>query len=427
MPWFIERLDFQDPDSAVSETLEHILELFPSLLQRQHLALLAQKFASPWAESLTGKAEGWFDEDKLANFTNLITSYGNIVIEDILVLRDENSRKIGDILFKLIENTGSPGVQDMVAPTALGFWMSYVEFVQNIDRDFADKKEPGWMKRAYGRIFDLVWICWSKIQWPLDGSADTWDSEEIMRFKAFRTDVQDLVQTTYIVFGVELLNQFVEKAIALQGTGSWAQIEACLFMLNALVDSSAPHEFFTNSTLSVLFSSRLFTENDEAWDVIKLKRARLRMISLYTNFFEERPEHLPPVLNYLFRSLQDPEVDTMAAQAIFTICSACREALIPELSNFLQLYLALLLDHDSKTEVKGKQLSALKLRPFRGLLVCSACKLVLILLSREVDGCNGVDNSSFAFRRRQRRASESLDRSREFQLYLWGGDFAKGQ
>ena len=338
--------------------MEDVFERFPSLPQQEHLKLLSQKLVSEEATELLLCLRNGANDTISAAYLGLSLTYADIVVEEIVFARKPVNKQIGDILFNLMNSNGYPGVDDKTSPRVLSFWMSYVEFVQNAEGDFPGDTKPGWLKTSYQRILDIVWLCLTKVCWPADGSTDDWDTEDLSQFKAFRVDVQDLVQTVYTILGIRLMNELAERAISLQHSSDWPKLEAILFALNALADSSAPHEESANDALSALFSSTLFDEHVFKPKITKLKKTKLRTVSLYAIFFENHPRYLSPLLNWLFDMLKDPEVGEMAAQSIATICSVCRAVLVPELDTLLQNYLTLLRDESFRGDPEEKLMTA---------------------------------------------------------------------
>lgn len=340
MPAIIERLDPRDTESEFPDLMGDILERFPNLLRDKDLDRLAQILASHshrWLDS----NEVWDEDDELATFANLLLRFADVGMKNLVKGQDQSY----DSLVKFLATILIRG-DETEAPTTwltriLEFWISYTECVQNVVDEGEDADDSPFVEIARQRILDVIWAGWSRICWPDDDSMNGWDSEEISRLAIFRTNYQELIQTGYLLFGTPLMDHFATKAVLLVSQTQWLRVEACMYVINALSDTSAPQESATERVLSRLFSSELFNCNLTT-SPVKLERAKLRTVTHYSTYFKNNPENLPTLLEWLFEALGSPSLDSLAAQAIFSIGSTCRGELIPMLGSFIERFNPLL-------------------------------------------------------------------------------------
>ncbi len=342
------------------EFFADVLTNFPAFFTANDFLSLAKILSSPSAQSYLSTMKGGdFDPEAMA-FARMLLAYGDAIVQDLAKnLEDPSFRQILQQLLELLKCDGYAGVDDEVCTQALEFWQTYTEFV--IDSLFAAGEQLApWMDKARQYVIEVIEACWTKIRLPPpEVLASTWDSEARTNFKAFRADVEDLLQSSYTLLGVDIVNRFANLALESLSNGAWLHLEATLFCINALSDCIAD-EGSIDSVLSELFASSLFADMASQSSIpSRTRRAAVDVITKYTSFFERHTEYLPSMLNFLFESLKTPTLADVAAKAVFSTCSSCRKPLTSELNAFLGQYENLLSWEGVEASTKEKVIGAI--------------------------------------------------------------------
>ena len=326
------------------ELLTDIMANYPTFLDADHYRSLARILCSPMAEtSITRLRSGDFDEQPMA-YARLLLAYGDASVQDIAQHTDDPYYNYTmNQLLGLLMCEGYAVAEDDICSQALEFWGTYVEHL--VDCLFGSEGErPSWMDRAVKYVMEAVEASWHKIRVPSsDVIANSWDHDARAGFKAFRTDVEDLISCTYSLLGIGIFDHFVQLALNALSSQAWYHLEATLFCLNALADAMGSDDTGDKSLLK-LFSSDLFSSITENVTMIpsQTQQTALNIIKCYTGFFERHTAYLPQALSFLFTCLSVPELAIIASRAISSLCYSCRRVLIPDLSAFLQQYEKLL-------------------------------------------------------------------------------------
>lgn len=345
----VETLDPFEGTTNLSSALGEVFERFANLLRENDVRKIAQVLASHARHSLD-REDSLTKDDQFGSLGGLLLSFADIALKDLVFGLDSTSETIMEFLIVHMKRHDEIESQDSQSSRALDFWINYIEFIQNAEDGCDSNVKSLAHETACRRVLEIVWAGWSRVCRPSNGSTDVWDAEEASQSNLFRVDFQELVQTAYVLFGTPLLNQFADKAISLDRRTQWPQIEASLYVINALNESSAPQEAATGGILSKLLSSSLF-EGDTSLDCVVLERAKLRTIMLYSNFFRDHPETFASLFDWLFGALEHPEIDELAAQAISSVCSTCSNQLHSALATFIGQFIALLLSDHLNTAV----------------------------------------------------------------------------
>lgn len=342
-PLAVQGLYHQDLYDATVELFTDVLTNFSDFLTAGDLESLSRLLASTRAQQIVSGLKGGDYGPEAVSFARLLFAYGDATVQDLAKNSEDSlSKRIVHLLLELLRCEGYAGVEDEICAQALDFWMTYTELL--IDSVFAaDEEKPSWMDSARQCVVEVIEASWVKIRMPPHELAASWDSDARAGFKAFRADVQDLLQSSYTLLGVEVFEKFAQLALQSLESRAWLQLEATLFCLNALSDSISEKDS-VDAMLSRLFGSSLFADMTSTVEPIpaKTRQTAVNMITEYTAFFERHVEYLPAMLNFLFESLKAPALASVAAKAIQSSCSSCRQALIPELGAFLQQYEILL-------------------------------------------------------------------------------------
>lgn len=341
------------------EFFADVLINFPAFFTANDFLTLAEILSSPSAQNYLSTMKGGnFDSEAMA-FARMLLAYGDAIVQDLAKnLRDPSSRQILQQLLELLKCEGYAGVEDEVCSQALEFWQTYTEFVTDSLFAAGEQLAP-WMEKARQYVIEVIEACWTKIRLPPADVVASWDSEARMSFKAFRADVEDLLQSSYTLLGIGIFNRFADLALESLSNGAWLHLEATLFCINALSDCIAD-EVSIDTYLSEIFASSLFADMASQSSIpSKTRRAAVDLITKYTSFLERNTEYLPSMLNFLFESLKSPSLADVAAKAIFSTCSSCRKPLTSELSAFLRQYETLLTWEGVEASTKEKVIGAI--------------------------------------------------------------------
>jgi len=234
---------------------------------------------------------------------------------------------------ELLRCEGHPELEDDVIPRALEFWNNFVECVED---NISEGTESSWIDYAKEHASRMAQQICNKVKLP---SWEVWQGlspEERRMLRDFRTDVKDLLQSSYLIIGTSLIEFFVNKAFEATSNPDWHEAESALFCLVGLDASS---ETKNDQLFSSLFGSQLYTLvlTDEDPSQIT-RRTAIDLLGQSTKVFKRNPQYLPAALNFLFPSLQHPKTSDQASRSIFSLCSTCRKELVPELNTFLTQY-----------------------------------------------------------------------------------------
>ena len=342
-PLAIQALHHEDLYDVTVEFFTDVLTNFSAFLTAGDLESLSKLLASTRVRQIVSRLKvGNYDSEAMS-FARFLLAYGDATIQDLAKKAEEPLlSQIVDQLLDLLRCEGYAGVEDEICAQAIEFWMTYTEFL--IDSLFAAGEEkPAWMEVARQHVIEVIEASWVKIRMPPHELAISWDSDARAGFKAFRADVKDLLQSSYTLLGVDIFEKLAQLALQSLENHAWLHLEATLFCLNALSESISDEDS-VDTMLSRLFGSSLFADMSSTVEPIpaKTKQTAVNMITNYTAFFERHVDYLPAMLNFLFESLKAPALASVAAKAILSSCSSCRQTLIPELAAFLQQYEVLL-------------------------------------------------------------------------------------
>ena len=341
----------------IIEFLTDVLTNFPAFFTNDHFELMSQIFradsddptenserTASAATSLRHLYYGNFEEESVA-FGRFLLAYGDAKVQDLAHDSEDKgstSRYILDLLTGLMNCEGFAVAEDEICSQALEFWTTYVEYL--IDAFFeTEEGKPAWLNEAKGYVWRIIEACWVKIRSPPHDIYVTWDSEARVGFKTFRADVEDFLQSSYTLLGLDVFHRFGQLALASLDNRAWLDLEATLFCINALSDAVA-NEQEADKILSALFSSCLFDSMADSNSPIRssTQQMAVAVLNRYTAFFERHTDYLPAALNFLFGAVKSLAMTDAAAKAISAMCSSCRVVLVPELKAFMQQYEALL-------------------------------------------------------------------------------------
>lgn len=344
---------------VTAESLTDLLSNFPAFFTNSDFESLAVTLSSEPAQVFIANLKaGDFGLEPMT-FARLLFAYGDAIVQDLAKdFENPNSKRIIHQLLELLGCEGYAGAEDEACSQCLEFWTTFTEFL--IDSLFAAGEDiPLWMENARQYIPKVIEACLMKIMMPSPDVFATWDSDARASFNAFRSDVEDLLQSSYTLLGIDIFVRFAHLALESLKNHAWLQLEATLFCLSALSESISNDGSF-DVVLSGLFSSSLFADLASSDSIPpKTSQTAMNVITNYTSFFERHMEFLPSMLNFLFQSLKSHALASVAAKAIFTTCWACRKPLVPEISTFLRQYEMLLSWDNVGSSTKGKVMGAI--------------------------------------------------------------------
>ena len=341
------------------DCLTDILTNFCAFLTSEDLRSLTSLLCGGYVQKrLLELKSGNYDTDHLG-IGRLLLAFSDATVQDLAKnYGDPDSQRILQMLHGLLTCDGYAVAEDEICAPALEFWNMYTEFM--IDSLFAESEnKAAWLDPAIKHILQAIEECWAKLRLPDQEEAETWDSEIRTGFKAFRADVKDLLQASYTLLGVDILEKFTDLLLRSLKTRAWIELESTLFCLNALADCTAD-EASVDRTLVRLFGSPLFSvlSNDESMIPTKTKQTAVHTLGHYTAFFELHTDFLPSALDFLFTALQFSTLAVAASKSILQLCSSCRKALVPELGTFIQQYEASLARPGADITTKEKVMGA---------------------------------------------------------------------
>ena len=354
-PLAIQALNHEELYEESAELLGDILSNFSTFLTVGDYKTLAELLSGTRVQDMVTEIVTGDHNPEAASFARLCLAYGEASVQDLARRDDTDLVQILGQLMQLLNHIGYPGVEDEdFCSQALAFWQIYAEFITDSLYTLEPDEKPQWMHVAQGRILQVLEICWSKIRQPPSDVASSWDTDERTNFQAFRNDVQDILQTSYTLLGIDIFEKFAWLALKSLEEQAWFQLEPSLFCLNALSEAVI-EESNVDNVLSNLFGSPIFSQMTSKRDEIpaKTRQAAVTMITKFISFFERHNEYLPAMLTFLFQSLRAPALANVAAKAILTACSSCRRTLTPELYAFINQYEAI--QHESNVETYIKE------------------------------------------------------------------------
>lgn len=239
------------------------------------------------------------------------------------------------LMHQILKVPGYPVEDETASVQALEFWGNFAS-------DMADPLDDDviFSPAIKNHLLQAAEEYWAKIRIPPPEGLKQWDSDTLKAFGSFRTDVMDFLSDTFRACGDEILNGFVAIALSSIKEQDWMKVEASLFCVKAMAEEAAK-KVTCQEILSQLLGSTLLTTDVFSPSVpTKTRRTAVDLLGRYADFFIKHQEYLVAPLNSLFSALTSPETATLSARAIALLCSACRNALVPELPNFLHAYQA---------------------------------------------------------------------------------------
>ncbi|KAI4095613.1 MAG: hypothetical protein LQ344_001544 [Seirophora lacunosa] len=345
---------------VTADCLGDILSPFSAFFTTRDLDMLVGFLVSQEARyQLSWLHDGMSEPEPMA-IARLLLAYGDASIQDLA--RNLNNTTVQLVmreLMQLLACTGYAGAEDDICTPALEFWQSYTEFL--IDSLYGEEAEVRrWIDDAKQYVVQVIEKCWVKVRLPPEETWAGWNYDEKGDFKAFRAEVTDLLQSSHTLLGTSVFDRLAQLALEALQNHAWLHLEATLFCLNALAETISDEDV-VDATLSRLYGSALFPQMmDESLAVpSKTQQTAVTTIVSFAAFVERHTEFLPPMLTFLFGSLQMPKLAGVAAKAIYSTCDTCRKCLVSEVGAFLSQYEALLQWEGVESATKEKVIGAI--------------------------------------------------------------------
>jgi hypothetical protein len=328
--------------TSVSEAaIEQLVETLSSgsrTFNESQYDVVSQLLRSDWGKQNIDLLKSGSESAEDSQYVSLVLAYGEAQMENLLENTTSNekgpaAREILEIMQELLRCEGYPELEDEVIPRALEFWNAFVEFVED---SISEGTGSAWIEYANQHVIRMAQQICAKVKLP---SWEEWEAlsvEERRMLRDFRTDVKDLLQSSYRIVGTSLVEFFVNKAFEGTSKLDWHEAESALFCLVAL---EASLETKNDQLFTSLFESQLYTLVLEDQDPSQItRRTAIDLLGQSTMVFKRNTQYLPAALNFLFPSLQHPKTSDQASRSIYSLCSTCRKELVPELNTFLTQY-----------------------------------------------------------------------------------------
>ncbi|CAG8649565.1 9078_t:CDS:10 [Dentiscutata erythropus] len=160
------------------------------------------------------------------------------------------------------------------------------------------------------------------------------------QFKIYRRNVGDTVMNSYFVLRDQMLAFFVDLAITqLNSPGrnpsQWQDLESTLFCIKSIAEAVDHNE---NVYLPRLFGAEVYGMLPLQGHV-RLRNTALSLIGSYADWFKSHPQYILSALNYLIPALSDAELALSAATSFKEVCDACRDSLVGDIDNLVNMYM----------------------------------------------------------------------------------------
>jgi len=149
-------------------------------------------------------------------------------------------------------------------------------------------------------------------------------------FSEFRSRVSDLIKDCVFIVGSSAV--FIHMHQQLKATNQWEQIEAALFVMQAVARNIHPDE---QEIVPPVLQQVLAMPATGLHQAVRVTATRL--IGELGEWIGRHPDTLEAVLGHLLQGLQDPVVASEAANSLQSICSQCKEQMTQHFGGLLQI------------------------------------------------------------------------------------------
>ncbi|XP_048839327.1 transportin-3 [Brienomyrus brachyistius] len=257
------------------------------------------------------------DLDKVLNYCRIFTELCETLLETIV---QSPGQGMGDLrtLELLLICAGHP--QYEVAEISFNFWYRLGERLYKTN----DAVLHGIFRPYIQRLLHgLARHC----QLDADHEGIPEDTDD---FGEFRMRVSDLVKDViFLVGSMECFSQLYSTLK--EGSPPWEVTEAVLFIMAAIAKSVDPEN---NPTLTEVLEQVVLLPQTVH---IAVRYTSIELVGEMSEAVNHNPRFLDPVLNYLMKGLGEKPLASMAAKAILSICSVCRDHMAQHFQGLLEI------------------------------------------------------------------------------------------
>ncbi|KAH8702371.1 putative importin 13 [Talaromyces proteolyticus] len=328
----VQCIGIAELSETATEIIAEMLRSESSLLTDAHRQYILEYMSGKSAAELVQRLnEGDYDNEAMA-FWDLLDAYTSTQqVKLVSGTLGPSHAVILSYFDRLFHGPGYPGVDDKISPLLLDWWTATADDLQyGVDNG---------LQEARLCLANSVLNVYNRLRWPMPGESAHWDADERSEFHSFRRETQDFLLSAFPTLGIELIDLFRQKAVAALSTSDWTELETACFCLAQLSEAiDGDNEAVAH--LDAIFNSERFTVlcmNSEQLPN-KPRQTLVDILGKYQMFFEQKPNLLPPVLTFLFSSLNISSCTNSASRSIGSLSKSCRHKLVAELPVFLRIF-----------------------------------------------------------------------------------------
>ncbi|XP_013416764.1 transportin-3 [Lingula anatina] len=287
------------------------------------------------------------DLDKSINFCRIFTEMAESFLEAMLKTPNQG---LGDFRTLEILCTCVGHHQYEIAEITFNFWYRLSEMLYQRNDEIMNRMFSPYIQRL---IIALCRHC------QLDPDHDSLPDEND-DFGDFRARVSELIKD--VVFLVGSANCFAQMFDSLKNQSSetsWDVSEAALFVMCAVAKFILPDE---NEIVPQVLQAILHLPESAH---IAVKYTSVQLIGELSEWIEQHPDVLEPVLQFLMVCLHVPSLASVSASALLYICEQCKQRMTDHFAGLMQIIQAIdsfNLDNDAAVGLlKGVSLILAKL------------------------------------------------------------------
>ncbi|KAG2172850.1 hypothetical protein INT43_000200, partial [Umbelopsis isabellina] len=249
------------------------------------------------------------------------------------------------LIMRLTGYPGYFGADQEVGEITLNFWYVLQETIADLGILPLDKRlqHAEYADNSHENIFaaykQLVFVLRDKAMVPPDHEYNNWSKDVRDKFRIYRRDIADTLNSPYFVIGAEmpllLLNEIILE-LSKQDSSDYNEqrLEATFFCLRSISDE-IPAD--SSGQVDLLFESNIFSRIP-ANSGPRLQNSVLGTLGSFSEWLKRHPQYLLTALNYIVPALSNAKLAPTAATALKNICDTCRSALIEGVDSLIALY-----------------------------------------------------------------------------------------
>ncbi|CAM0140607.1 unnamed protein product [Umbelopsis sp. WA50703] len=250
------------------------------------------------------------------------------------------------LIMRLTGYPGYFGADQEVGEITLNFWYVLQETIADLGLLPLDKRpnhdleyDANSQETISAAYKQLVFVLRDKAMIPPDHEYNSWSKDVRDKFRIYRRDIADTLNSPYFVIGAEmpllLLNEVILE-LSRQGMEEYNEqrLEATFFCLRSISDE-IPAD--SSGQVDQLFDSNIFNQipvNSSP----RLQNSVLGTIGSFADWLKHHPQYLLTALNYIVPALSNAKLAPTAATALKNICDTCRSALVEGVDSLIALY-----------------------------------------------------------------------------------------